>query len=174
VRIVDSDPSYLRDPDVDTRYVPPGSDLVSEFYMEALSLDQNQYANAWYNDGNSWFLMNGVGANTRTEYDWFRFVWEPGGIGKNNAQVRFYIPTDANLGGSDGIYLDDYEFTWYRSSHDVIGGFSDAGDGTYTASIQSDLAGTANVTCIFYGSSPPPVSDGTGDNSGPAPVDFTP
>jgi hypothetical protein len=174
VRIVDNDPTWLADTAVDTRYVPTGSDLVAEFWMEALSLNQDQYVNAYYYDGSDWYLMNGVGANTRTEYDWFRFVWEPSGIGISDAEVQFYIPTQAGLGGGDGAYIDDYELNWYRSSHDVIGPFSDQGNGTYTAVITSDLTGTANVTCIFYGTDPPLFTDGTGDNSGPAPVDFTP
>jgi hypothetical protein len=174
VRIVDSDPSYLKDPEVDTRYVPSGSDLVSEFYMRALNLNQDQYASAWYHDGSEWFMMNGVGVNTRTEYDWFRFVWEPSGIGIDNARVDFFIPNEAGLGADNGIYVDDYEFTWYRAGHDVIGAFNDQGNGAYTADIQSDLAGTANITCIFYGTDPPLMTDGTGDNSGSAPVNFTP
>jgi hypothetical protein len=177
VRIVENRPSYLRDSDVDIRYVPPGSDLVSEFYMQALSLDNNQYSNAWYSldGGSSWEMMNGVGTDTTTDYDWFRFVWEWGGVGVSDAAVMFLTPSQSGgMGGGDGIYLDDYELNWYRASHDVTGSFSDQGDGTYTANIQSDLAGTANVTCIFHGTDPPLFTDGTGDNSSPAPVDFTP
>ncbi len=173
VRIADNQPSYLTDPDVNTTYVPAGSDLVSEFYMEEYGDPGNDsYANAWYYDGATWFRMNGVGVDTRDEYDWFRFVWEQDAIGISNAQVRFYIPAESNMNNGRGMYVDDYELNWYRASHDGIGAFTDQGDGTYTANIQSDLGGTANVTCIFYGAATPIKTDDTGDNSDSWPVDF--
>ncbi len=173
VRIVDNDPSYLDDPDIDTRLVPPGSDLVAGFWMRELGIGNNSYANAWYFDGNQWYRMNGVGSDTTVDYDWFRFIWEQSAIGRNDAQVSFEIPTQSPMNNGQGIYLDDYDLSWQRASHDIIGPFSDQGDGTYTANIQSDLAGNANVMCIYYGA-PPLVTDGVGDNSGSFPIDFGP
>ncbi|HUU01786.1 MAG TPA: hypothetical protein VM425_10115 [Myxococcota bacterium] len=173
VRIVDDDPSYLDDPDVNTRLVPPGSDLVAGFWMQELNIGNGSYANAWYFDGSQWYRMNGVGSDTTVDYDWFRFIWEQSAIGSPDAQVSFEIPSESPMNNGQGIYLDDYDLSWHRASHDIIGPFSNQGDGTYTANIQSDLTGNANVMCIFYGA-PPLVTDGLGDNSGSFPMDFGP
>ncbi|MBN2494787.1 MAG: hypothetical protein JXR96_09375, partial [Deltaproteobacteria bacterium] len=172
--VENNDPSWILDPDVDTQYVPSGSDLVAEFYMLDDGLPNSGYANAWYSPdgGTTWFRMNGVGADMAETYDWFRFVLEPAAIGVANVQIEFMIPTNADANSNQGFYLDDYDLVWYRASHDVIGAFTDQGDGTYTADISSDQVGTANVTCIYYGTSPPIMTDGTGDNSGSAPVEF--
>jgi hypothetical protein len=142
--------------------------------MTANNLGAEHYANALYNyDGFTFLRMNGVGAGTTVFYDWIRFVWEPEAIGQTGIQVSFFISANSEMMDiTNGILVDDFDLSWHRASHDVIGPFSDQADGTYTANIQSDLAGTANVTCIFYGSDPPLQTDGQGNNSGSFPVTF--
>ncbi len=172
VYVNDNVPSCLQKNDADTRYVPAGSDLVAEFHLKPHRLDgNNQYANAWYSDG-IWKRMNGVGAGRSQIWDWYRFVMEPTAIGLTALVLAFTIPDTTNVDDNRGILLDDLELRWHRSSLDRIGPFSDNADGSYSAAIQSDLAGTTDVTCIFYGQDPPLVSDGTGDSSGPFPIQF--
>ena len=71
-----------------------------------------------------------------------------------------------------GFEVDDFSFTWYRASHDLIGPFFDRGDGRYTSSISSDLEGTANISCIYYDAQTPLVTDGQGDNSASYAITF--
>lgn len=154
-------------------YVPLGSDLVASFFMDHVNLPLEGYANAWYIHSGVWRRMNGVGVDTIVETGTrFRFVWDPATIGQW-VDVRFWIPlTVDNVTDSHHVVVDDFDLTWYRASHDLIGPFSDRGDGTYTAGITSDLPGAATVTCIYYGNDPPLFTDGTWPSSGPWVVQF--
>jgi len=154
-------------------YVPPGSDLTAAFFMDDVNLPQTGYANAWYLYGGVWRRMNGVGADTAVEpLSRFAFIWDPATIG-DWVDTRFWIPWAVdNVTDSHHVVIDDFDLTWYRASHDLVGGFADQGDGTYTAEITSDLEGTANVTCIYYGSDPPLFTDGIWPRSAPWPVQF--
>jgi len=154
-------------------YVPYGSDLVASFWMDHVNLPVEGYANAWLLHRGIWLRMNGVGVDTTVEPGTrIRFIWEPETIGEW-VDVRFWIPWAVNnVGDSHHVTVDDFDLTWYRASHDVVGPFADQGNGRYTAEITSDLAGTANVTCIYYGSDPPLFSDGVWPRSGPWPVQF--
>jgi hypothetical protein len=154
-------------------YVPPGSDLVAGFFMDDVNMPEGGYANAWYLFSGTWRRMNGVGVDTVVEAGTrFRFVWDPGTIGQW-VDVRFWIPWSVNdVTDSHHVMVDDFDLAWYRASHDVFGPFSDRGDGTYTATLTSDLPGSATVTCIDYGSDPPLTTDGIWPSSGPWPVQF--
>jgi hypothetical protein len=153
--------------------VPPGSDLVAAFFMDDVNMPETGYANAWYLYGGIWRRMNGVGVDTTVEpATRFMFVWDPATIG-DWVDTRFWIPWSVdNVTDSHHVVVDDFDLTWYRASHDVIGPFTDRGDGTYTAGITSDLVGTASVTCIYYGNDPPLFTDGIWPSSGPWPVQF--
>jgi len=172
--LVDNNPTAVEASQIDTRWVPTGSDLVCSFAMAPYNLGPDNYANAWYRyDGINYLRMNGMSNAGQTDYDWFRFKWEPGALGNPDVSVAFFIPLSAGvMSTGNGIMVDDFELNWYRASHDLIGLFSDLGDGTYSANLQSDLAGTANVSCIYYGSDPPLQTDGLGDNSAAFPVTF--
>jgi len=154
-------------------YVPSGSDLVAAFFMDDVNMPQTGYANAWYVYGGVWRRMNGVGAGTAVEPSGrFAFIWDPATIG-DWVDTRFWIPWAVdNVNDTHHVVVDDFDLTWYRASHDLIGPFADQGDGTYTAQITSDLEGTANVSCIYYGSDTPLITDGVWPRSGPWPVQF--
>jgi hypothetical protein len=154
-------------------YVPYGSELVASFWMDHVNLPPAGYANAWLLHRGIWLRMNGVGADTTVEPgSRIRFIWEPDTIGEW-VDVRFWIPWAVdNVNDSHHVVVDDFDLTWYRASHDVIGPFTEQGNGRYTAQITSDLPGTANVTCIYYGSDPPLFTDGVWPRSGSWPVQF--
>ena len=154
-------------------YVPSGSELVASFYMNDGNMPVEGYANAWYLYWGTWRRMNGVGVDTTVEPGTlFRFVWDPETIG-DWVDVIFWIPWSVNnVNDSHYVDVDDFDLTWYRASHDVVGPFSDVGNGRYTAQITSDLPGTANVTCIYYGNDPPLFTDGVWPRSGSWPVQF--
>ncbi|MBW2703745.1 MAG: hypothetical protein JRF33_23245 [Deltaproteobacteria bacterium] len=174
LRINHNHPNWIRDTDIDTRYVPTGSDLVADFYMQSDHQPADAYSNGWYSvDGGSiWRRLNGMGLDPDEVYDHFRFVLDPDAIGLTDLMVEFLVPTSSDAGPNDGFFLDDYSLKWTRSSHDEIGAFTDEGDGTYTATITSDLDGTANVTCIYHGDPDAERTDGLDGNSSPEPVVF--
>jgi hypothetical protein len=173
VRIVDNRPSYLEIEDIDTRHVPEGSDLIAEFWMRAHNLGGEHYAHAWYR-ADSWLRMNGVGLDTTSDYQRYRFVWDQSGIGITNGEISFWIPRESpDMNDNQGIDLDDFSLGWYRASHDQIEPFVDLGGGRYKSTISSDLPGTANIFCIYYGIDPPLTTNGGGDNSGSLKIDFS-
>ncbi|MBW2703746.1 MAG: hypothetical protein JRF33_23250 [Deltaproteobacteria bacterium] len=176
LRINHNHPNWIRDTDIDTRYVPTGSDLVADFYMQSDHQPADGYSNGWYSvdGGSTWRRLNGMGLDPDEVYDHFRFVLDPDAIGLTDLMVEFLVPESSDDHPEDGFYLDDYSLNWYRASHDEIGAFTDEGAGIYTATITSDLDGTANVTCIYHGDPDTEVTDGTGGNSSPEPVVFEP
>ncbi|MBW2703749.1 MAG: hypothetical protein JRF33_23265, partial [Deltaproteobacteria bacterium] len=173
VRIVDNDPSYLEDTVVDTSYVPTGSDLVVQVAMSGYNFSDEGYGNLWYYDGSDWLRTIGLGGGTTEGWIDYRFILGSSTIGLTNAAFSFWINTTAQVSNAQGMELDDFDLVWYRASLDEISGFTNEGDGTYTAIISSDTMGAADVTCIYHGTSTE-VTDGSGVNSSPQQVIFVP
>ncbi len=181
LRLAGSD-TVARANDLDTRYVPTSSQLLASFVFLSANLPpppDEAYAHVLYRaQDQNWHRMAGVGLDTMvdsTQDPLVRFLLDPDALGQGDVDVTVWIPGAADdVEDQHQVFFDDFELSWTRASHDEIGDFSDVGEGSYVATLQSDLAGPAQVTCIYYGVDPPLITDGSNHNSGPAPVEVVP
>ncbi|MFH1811177.1 MAG: MopE-related protein [Pseudomonadota bacterium] len=158
-----------------TAFLPSGSELRVETAMHPVGLDTLDYALLFAVDQSGTMRRLGaVGMGAPSSWVSMRAMVGRDAFGSGRGQIAFNAPPSSSLSPSEGLEADDVSVEFTRSSSDQVGPFADSGGGDYVAVLQSAQEGTAEVTCIYLGVDPPLVTDGSGLNSTPQTVLFSP